>query len=250
MMERAPYDLDAVHVAALAAIFICWLSYGPLLNWLGRGSLNGQLHVVRLRWMRKMQDTDREHRVFDAILIGQLTTSITFFGSGTLIVMAGLVGALAGVGGIHAALTRLEFFPSMSLGLFTIHFAALTLIMAVSFFSFAYAIRKLGYTLAMIGGLIETGTDEEHARIMIAQTATVLTAAVKSLNNGIRGFYFAVAALFLFVSPWVAIFVTLLITTVLIYRQGYSTEAIAIEKYVDAMNAHEEARMARGESAI
>jgi uncharacterized membrane protein len=221
-----------------------------ILGWLGRGTLNAQLHVVRLRWMRKMQDTNREHRVFDAILIGQLTTMITFFGSGTLIVLAGLLSALAGVGGIHAALTRLAFFPPISLPLFTTHFAALTLIMAVSFFSFAYAIRKLGYTLAMIGGLIETAADNKHSRIMIAQTATVLTAAVKSLNNGIRGFYFAVAALFLFVSPYVAIFVTLLITTVLIYRQGFSAEAMAIARYVEAMNEHEEERMARGESAI
>jgi uncharacterized membrane protein len=250
MIANPPYDLDAPHVIALLLIFVCWLSYGPLLNKLGRGTLNGQLHVVRLRWMRKMQATSREHRIFDAIMIGQLTTMVTFFGSGTLIVTAGLVGALASVGGVHGMMTRVEFFPPISLGLFTIHFAALTLIMAVSFFSFAYAIRKIGYTLAMIGGLIESGSDEEHARIMIAQTATVLTAAVKSLNNGIRGFYFAVAALFLFVSPFVAIFITLLITTVLVYRQGYSTEAQAIQRYVDAMNAHEEIRMAKGEKAI
>jgi uncharacterized membrane protein len=249
-MFQSPYDFDAPHVAALLVIIGCWMLYGPILNWLGRGTLNAQLHVVRLRWMRKMQDTDREHRVFDAILIGQLTTMMTFFGSGTLIVLAGLLGALAGVGSIHAAMTRLAFFPPLSLGLFTIHFAALTLIMAVSFFSFAYAIRKLGYTLAMIGGLTETRSDQTHSRIMIAQTATVLTAAVKSLNNGIRGFYFAVAALFLFVNPYTSIFVTLLITTVLIYRQGFSSEALAIEKYVEAMNAHEEERMARGEPAI
>ncbi len=249
-MFTSPHDFDFPHIAALAVILGCWMLYDPILAWMGRGTLNAQLHVVRLRWMRKMQDTDRENRVFDGILIGQLTTMMTFFGSGTLIVLAGLVSALAGVGGVHAAMSRLAFFPPLSLPLFTIHFAALTLIMAVSFFSFAYAIRKLGYTLAMIGGLIETGSDEPHARIMIAQTATVLTAAVKSLNNGIRGFYFAVAALFLFVSPFISIFVTLLITTVLIYRQGFSSEALAIEKYVEAMNAHEEMRVAKGEPAI
>lgn len=249
-MIKPPFDFDLIHAAALLLIFACWLLYGPLLTWLGRGTLNAQLHVVRLRWMRKMQHTDREHRVFDALLIGQLTTQMTFFGSGTLIVLAGLVSALAGINGVHSAMMRLEFIPPISIGLFTLQFAALTLIMAVSFFAFAYAIRKLGYTLAMIGGLTEMRSDHEHSRIMIAQTASVLTAAVKSLNNGIRGFYFAFAALFLFVSPTMAIFVTLLITTVLIYRQGYSTEARAIAAYVEAMNAHEEERLARGEPAV
>ena len=67
----------------------------------------------------------------------------------------------------------------------------------------------------------------------------VLTEAVKSLNNGIRGYYFAVASLFLFVGPWQAVFMTLLISCVLLYRQGFSSEALAIERYVEAMNAYE-----------
>ena len=71
---------------------------------------------------------------------------------------------------------------------------------------------------------------------MIEQTATVLTEAMKSLNNGIRGFYFAVAAIFLFIGPSVSIAMTLFISLLLFYRQGLSTEALAIERYVQAMH--------------
>lgn len=245
-----PYDFDGPRLLALVLIFAMWGLYGPIMNWLGRGTLNAQLHVVRLRWMRMSLDSHRENRVFDAILLGHLSASMSFFGSATLIVLASLLGALAGIGGVHAGLTRLAFFPPMSLGLFTIYFAGLTLIIAFSFFSFTYAIRKLGYTLAMIGGLNEAKLANAHSQSMIAQTALVLTESVKSLNNGIRGYYFAVASLFLFIGPYHAMAMTLLITAVLLYRQGFSTEALAIERYVEAMNAYEAERQEKGESAI
>jgi uncharacterized membrane protein len=243
-----PYDFDNLHILALLLVFVLWGLYEPILNWLGRGTLNAQLHVVRLRWMRMSLESHRENRVFDGILLGQLSASMSFFGSATLIVLASLLGALAGIGGVHAALTRLEFFPPISLGLFTTYFAALALIMAFSFFSFTYAIRKLGYTVAMIGGLNEARSSNAHSQVMIAQTAVVLTEAVKSLNNGIRGYYFAVSALFLFVGPYIAIAMTLLISGVLIYRQGFSTEALSIERYVEAMNAYERERHDKGEA--
>jgi uncharacterized membrane protein len=245
-----PYDLDHLHIAALLLIFAMWGLYSPILNFLGHGTLNAQLHVVRLRWMRMSLEAHRENRVFDGILLGQLSASMSFFGSATLIVLASLLGALAGIGGVHAALTRLEFFPPISLGLFTLYFASLTLIIAFSFFSFTYAIRKLGYTVAMIGGLTEARGSNAHSQVMISQTAVVLTESVKSLNNGIRGYYFAISALFLFAGPYVAMFMTLLISGVLLYRQGFSSEALSIERYVLAMNAYEAERHEKGESVI
>ncbi len=249
-MFAMPYDFDALHVGAVLLILACWALYGPILTVLGRGTLNAQLHVARLRWMRMMIKSNRENRVFDAILLGQLSNSMSFFGSGTLIVVAGLLGALAGVGRLHANLASIAFFPPISLGLFTIYVATLTLIMAASFFSFVYALRKLLYTLPMIGGLPDEATIDGHGQVMLAQTTVVFTTAVKSLNNGIRGFYFAVASLFLFVSPVAAMVMTLLIFAMMLYRQGFSTEALAIERYVAAMNGYEEERMAKGKSAI
>ena len=230
-----PYDFDLLHFFALILIFLMWWLYSPLLNWLGHGTLNAQLHVVRLKWMRMMLNSRRESRVFDGILLGHINSSMSFFGSATLIVLAGLVGTLASINHVHASLTEMAFFPAISLGLFTVYFAGITLIMAINFFSFTYALRKLSYTLAMIGGLDEAPANTSQAKVMIAQTASVLTSAVTSLNNGIRGFYMAIAALFLFAGPWVSIVMTLGVGLLLFYRQGWSSEALAIERYVAAM---------------
>ena len=234
-----PNDLDTPRLVAIILIFAAWLLYSPILRHFGHGTLNAQLHVVRLRWMRMSLEAHRENRVFDGILLGQLSGSISFFGSATLIVLAGLVGTLASINHVYESVNGIPFLPVISLPLFTVYFAIVTFIMSVSFFSFAYALRKLGYTIALIGGLMEAEVSNAHSQVMAAQTAIVLTESVKSLNNGIRGFYFAVAALFLFVGPLATIAMTGAIAGVLLYRQGFSPEALAIEHYVKAMNAYE-----------
>ncbi|MDE2444695.1 MAG: DUF599 domain-containing protein [Alphaproteobacteria bacterium] len=230
-----PYDFDFLHVFAVVLIFFMWWAYGPILRLLGRGTLNAQLHVVRLKWMRMLLHSRRENRVFDGILLGQVSSSMSFFGSATLIVLAGLVGTLASINHVHASLTQMAFFPSISLALFTINFASITVIMAISFFSFTYALRKLAYTLALIGGLDEAPAATPQANVMITATATVLTEALKSMNNGIRGYYYAVAGIFLFMGPLPSIAMTIFLSFLLYYRQGLSTEALAIERYVNAM---------------
>jgi uncharacterized membrane protein len=233
-----PPDFDAPHMFSLVAVFaLSWL-YTPFLNLLGRGTLNAQLHVVRLKWMLNSVNSRRENRVFDAIILGQVSSSMSYFGSATLIVLIGFVGALASINHIHTSLMEISFVPPISLELFTVYFAAVTFIVARSFFSFTYGLRKLSYTLAMMGGLDQAPADTPQHAVMIAQTATVLTESVKSLNSGIRGYYFAVAGFTLFAGPTISVISSLIIGFLLYYRQGFSKEAMAIDRYVKAL--HEE----------
>ncbi|MCA3561932.1 MAG: DUF599 family protein [Aestuariivirga sp.] len=236
--EYLPLGFGFAHAAAIVLILALWGFYTPILGLLGRGSLNSQLHSVRLRWFEVHQDTDREHRVFDAILLGHISNSISYFGSGTLLVLAGLVGALANVNNVFLLTRGLAFTDhSMSLQLFTLCVFLLTAILAQCFFSFTYALRKMAYTFAMLGGLQSTKADSPQARIMGEQSAVVLTEAVRSINTGIRGYYYAVAALFLFAGPWACIAATLVITALLYYRQLFSPTAVAIARYVDVLKS-------------
>lgn len=231
-----PSDFAWPHFVAISMMFGLWAFYNNILGTFGRGSLNMQLHAVRRRWFSVHQRIHREHRVIDAILLGHISSSISYFGSATLIVLAGLVGTLANVNRIHAMAGDLKFLAPMSVDMFTLNFAILTLILALSFFAFTYALRKMAYTCALLGGLQETPEQRPDSEIMVEQAARVLTEAVRSINNGIRGFYYAIAALFLFGGPYVCIGATVLITAVLYYRQLFSPTAIAIGKYVEAMN--------------
>ena len=236
ILSYLPEGFGMPQAAAVALLFGLWGFYTPILRVIGRGSLNSQLHVVRMRWLQMHQGIDREHRVFDAILLGHISNSISFFGSGTLLVLAGLVGALANVNSVFLLTRGLHFIDQdMSRELFTLYFSILTLMLAMCFFAFTYALRKMAYTFAMLGGLQATRSDSSEAKIMGEQSAVVLTEAVRSINTGIRGFYYAIAALFLFAGPYACIAATLAITALLYYRQLFSPTAIAIAKYVDVL---------------
>ena len=71
-----------------------WALYSLILRALGRGTLNAQLHVVRQHWIGMLLNTAREHRTFDAVLLGHISNSMSIFGSATLLVLAGLLGML------------------------------------------------------------------------------------------------------------------------------------------------------------
>jgi uncharacterized membrane protein len=238
LLAYLPLDLGLAHAAAILLILALWGFYTPILGMLGRGSLNSQLHAVRMRWLEVQQSADREHRVFDAILLGHISNSISYFGSGTLLVLAGLVGALANVNSVFNLTRSLAFIDhTMSLELFTLCVFLLAAILAQCFFSFTYALRKMAYTFAMLGGLQANKADTPESRVMGEQSAVVLTEAVRSINTGIRGYYYAVAAIFLFTGPWACIAATLAITAMLYYRQLFSPTAVAIARYVDALKS-------------
>jgi uncharacterized membrane protein len=234
-LSLLPVDFGWANALAIALIFSLWGFYSRVLALFGRGSLNTQLHFVRQRWFQVHHGLHRQDRVFDAILLGHISNSISFFGSATLLVLAGLVGSLLNVNRIYVVAQELPFLAAMTSGLFTLYFALVTLILALCFFAFTYAQRKMSYTFALMGGLDEAPADTAEARIMAEQAATVLTEAVRSINNGIRGFYYAVAALFLFAGPLAGVIATLVVTAVLYYRQLWSPTALAIGKYVEAL---------------
>jgi uncharacterized membrane protein len=230
-----PPDLGPPEATAIALIFTAWALYAPILTVLGRGTLNMQLHAVRRRWMHMLTSVHREKRTFDGIMMGHISNAMAFFGSATLLVLAGLVGTIANVAHVHEVVGALKFIGGVSTELFALYLSVVAAVLAISFFSFIYALRKLSYTLAMVGGLGKAPGDDPQTVTMRNETATVLTEAVKSMNNGVRGYYFAVAALFLFVSPYAAMAMTVLMSGVLFYRQGFSPTAKAIARYVDAL---------------
>jgi uncharacterized membrane protein len=235
-----PLDLTSLHLVAFALLFAAWWLYSPILSLFGRGTLNAQLGIVRLRWMRL--STQRAQRPFDAILLNQIINSVAFFGSASLIVLAALLGTFANVSSVHAVLSQLHFVAPMSIELLAANLSVVVLILGISFFAFTYSLRKLIYTVALSGGLPDQAEETPQSTIQIEATATVLTEAVRSFNNGIRGYYYAVAALFLLLGPVPCIIATCTVMAMLFYRQTLTATARAIGTYVDAVNEEEKLR--------
>lgn len=238
-----PEDFDLFQGIAVGFLFACWFLYSTILNTIARGSLNRQLSTVRAQWLRLA--VNRAQRPFDAILLGHIIHSLAFFGSATMIVIAGVVTLFVNVKSVHGMTTELMLTDSGSLGLFVLHVTVLMAILAICFFSFTYALRKLIYVLALIGALPE-GKLTEHAEQcreqMVDDAATVLSEALVTFNLGIRGYYYAVASIGLFVSPWLCILLTFAVTFILIYRQIGTRTAAAVQSYVDLSNRSMEER--------
>jgi uncharacterized membrane protein len=153
-----PSDFTLAHAVAITLLFAAWWLYSPILKLFGRGTLNAQLGVVRLRWMSL--SIARQNRTFDALLLNQVISSVAFFGSATLIVVAGLIGTFANVKAVHAVIADLHFFAPMSVELLAINLGAVALILGISFFSFTYALRKADLHRRADGRPARTGPDD------------------------------------------------------------------------------------------
>ncbi len=210
----------------LALFFVCWLGYGPLLAVLARrsGSLNEDMLTVRHAWMTAM--TRREVRLLDSQLLGHSINSGSFFASSNLLLIAGVASVLFGgdqalqgfsaVGAEEVPLPLLE----AKLGL-------VLLCLSRGLLDFIWSIRQMNYALAMIGAAPEITTDADREAFGQA-TADVLNPALGAFSQGVRGYYFALAAAaWLFGPLWLCAGVASAFT-LLVWRQSASPAARAI----------------------
>jgi len=238
-----PVDFSLPHAIAMSLLLVCWFAYPMLFKLIGQETINSKLVSVRRQWL--MQITHQGRSPFDSILLGHIVHSVAFFGSATLIVLAGLFSIVINLDGIHSTMTGLQFINNISIGLFSMNFALMAVVITISFFSFVYALRKLVYAIALIGALpVVTGDQANNyapvrLQALIEDTTTVLTESLKTFNFGIRGYYYAIAAMFLFVSPVACIAVTLIVTVTLVYRQLSTRTASSISHYVDQRSVAE-----------
>ena len=214
--------------AALALFFVCWLGYGPMLNLLARGSgsLNDDMLTVRRSWMSEM--TRREVRLLDSQLLGHSINSGSFFASSNLLLIAAVGGILFG------GQTALEGFASVGVGaadvpvrLLEAKLALVLVCLARGLLDFIWSIRQMNYALALIGAAPEI--EAPHDKVAFADaTARVLNPALAAFSQGVRGYYFALAAAaWLFGPLWLAAGVASAFA-LLVWRQAASPAARAI----------------------
>lgn len=220
--------MSLIDGAALALFFLCWLGYDPLLRLLARrsGTLNDDMTVVRAVWMRAM--VHREIKLVDSQLMGHSINTASFFASTNLLLIAAVAGILFG------GETALRSFASVgaegtSLKILEGKLALILLCLVRGLLDFIWSIRQLNYTLALIGSAPET--EGEADRLALGRAATdLLNPALSAFSQGVRAYYFALAAAaWLFGPLWLAIGVASA-TGLMVYRQSASPAARAIRQ--------------------
>ncbi len=228
MIDLGPLDLSPLNVAALGFFLICWLFYQPLLTLLSRrgGALiNTDLMVVRTAWMHNM--AKRDGRFMDGQLLAQTLSSSSFFASSNLILIAATAGVLFGGQASFRNVSSLVVIKTSSRLLFDAQLGLVLLTLARGLLDFIWGIRQLNYVLAAIGATPDHADDTDHHAFGDA-AGRLLNPALHSVNAGVRGYYFALAAAAWLFGPMTFIAATAGAVGLLVWRQRRSPAAKAI----------------------
>lgn len=218
-------------IAALVLFLVAWLFYQPLLKRLSRrgGMINTDMTVVRRRWMANM--AARENRFLDSQLMGHTLSSGSFFASANLIVIAAAAGALFRSADTYRTVAHLTATETGPRWLFEAKLALIVAALARGLLDFIWAIRQMNYTLAAIGAAPPAGSSSPAMTEAYGEAAAaVLNPALSSFNNGVRGYYFALAAAAWLLGPWAMITSVVLAVALLTHRQATSGTAKGLRR--------------------
>ena len=195
----------------------------------GRRGLNNLMNEYRLRWMLEMQR--RDNRIVDASLLGHDPDQHLVLRLDVADRDRRHAGAAARHGrraeGLRGPAARQ---CRSSRGAFEAKVLGLTIIFGYAFFKFAWAARLFSYEAILIGrdARVRASARVEQRRLTAVRAAEMNIVAGRHFNRGLRAFFFAVAYLGWFVSPYVLIGSTALTLGVMWQRQFASDARAAV----------------------
>lgn len=211
--------LDAV----VLLISVClWLVFGFAARrpqW-SKFSIGGALNAQRLQWMRQL--ANRENRTPDSNLIANVMHSVSFFAWGTVVLLGGTMAMMGSIDRNYDTLRSMTLIPQMSRELFEIKIIFLGLIFIYSFLKFSWSLRQFNYFCVFVGAAPEPEDSETDKQAFARRAARLLELGAQSFNEGLRGYYFALAALGWFLHPLAFLAANVLMILVLVRRQFFS----------------------------
>jgi uncharacterized membrane protein len=211
-------DIPVSDLLSLVWFVVLWIGYTVYADRHARRarSLRAVMHTYREQWMQQM--LLRDNRVADVNILRNLLQGVAFFASATLLVLAGLLTILGSTDRAIEIVRALPFAATTTLLQWELKLIVLCTIFVYAFFKFTWALRQFNYCSTMIGAAPQ-GPDDAFAR----RAAEMATHASKDFNQGLRAFYFSLAALGWFVSPWLFMAATTAVVVVLFLREYHST---------------------------
>ena len=194
----------------LAFVFfvICWFGYSHYSSRRDarEDSLFAATNRMRLQWMREM--LGRENRSVDSIIVGNLTRSFTFFASTSIFILAALVSMLGYRERVNAVLVDIPFARLADGGLWQMKIFLLIIIFVYAFFKFTWSMRQYNYVNMFIGSVPDYRVRKEEHETLAQRGAKLTVNAARHFNNGLRAYYFGVAALAWIIHPYLFILAT------------------------------------------
>ena len=219
-------ELDVTWLDAVALVFfiVAWIGYAAFATRQhGRSvpSLHTSMDAFRRSWMVCM--IERDNRMVDVNVMRNLSRSSQFFASTTMLILGALI-ALTGY--LQQALDVVSGLPFTVKGtqrLIEIKILLLVVIFAYAFFKFSWSIRQLNFCSILVGAAPKPPKDDpERYAPHINRITRITSSASVNFNNGLRAYYFGLAALAWFLHPWLMIIATGWVVYVLYRREFHS----------------------------
>jgi uncharacterized membrane protein len=218
--------IHSIDILALCWFVLCWTGYtwgadhrGPRQS---RG-LNQATYAHREIWMRRM--LERDNRIVDSTLVGNLMRSVAFFASTTMIIVGGLVAALGAANQTILIMQEIPFAAPISPLLWKAKLLLLILIFIYAFFKFTWSTRQFNYCNILIGAAPTAFTQADEAEAYACRAARLLALAGDNFNRGLRAYYFGLAVLSWFINPWLFMAVSSWVVLVL-YRREFASRTL------------------------
>lgn len=216
-----------IDLAALVVFALCWFGYA----WFAarrssaRDSLLNVMNPLRERWFE--QTLTRENRIVDSSLTANLLHSATFFSSTTILVLGGLLALFGSVEKSADLLQNLPFAQRSSQQLLEAKVVLLILLFVYALVKFTWSVRQFNFVTILIGSLAPKDKITDADRTAAKSAAGILKLAGENFGQGMRAYYFAVAALMWFVQPLFFITATLVVTFML-YRMEFHSRTLDV----------------------
>jgi uncharacterized membrane protein len=228
-MEPAMQPFTALDLVALGWFIAVWLGYALAIEWsrYGQNGLNQLVDRYREVWMHRM--LERDTRMVDMQIMAALQNGTAFFASTSLIAVGGALTLLRSTDEVLLVMATLPLGIETSRTLWEVKVVGLAVIFVYAFFKFAWSYRLFNYVAILFGATplaAEKHTPEANAHVV--RTARLFTTAGRHFNRGQRAFFFALAYLGWFISPWVFMVTTAAAVLVMWARQFASDSRRAV----------------------
>jgi uncharacterized membrane protein len=229
-----------LNLASIIWFFSLWLGYARIAHYQARriNCLASSMHGLRVSWMTQL--LSRENRVADSSIIANIERNVAFMASTSILVLAGIVTALASTEDLYALLSGLHVAGVNSYEEIQLKLGALALIFIYAFFTFTWSLRQFGFCSVIVGAApdLEDFSGDVDTDAFIKHGAKVLDQAAHSFNFGLRAFYYAVATLAWFIHPIAFMASVTVVVWVLYHREFRSTTMralISVNKDLEAL---------------
>jgi uncharacterized membrane protein len=208
--------LDATALVLFAAVWAGYQWYSDH-GGTARPRLGREMDRYTREWLTQM--AGRDNRMVDVNVMRNLARSSQFFASTTMLILGALVALMGYAEKAASVVAELPFTLQTSERIWEFKVIVLLMIFVYAFFKFSWSIRQFGFSSILVGATGKPTPTPEIYSSHLGRVSAIVSFANRNFNQGLRAYYFGVAALSWFLHPVLMIVMTLGVIYVLYQRE-------------------------------